>query len=623
MNQHKERAGIGGTRLLHFFIAAVVVTVFVLLPANYAPGADDLRLELSLNRSQIHLGEQALLRITVSGPSGFSEPALPETEGIEFKYRGRTQSVQIINTKIESSKVFSYTALPSDTGEFVLGPARIERSGQTFESNAVTLTVMEPGRQEGTADSGNGVLVEASVDNLTPYKGEQITLLFRFARRADVHVRNASYELPHLESFWSEGLESRREYRQNIKGEPYVVTEIAIPLFPMEEGETGIGRIRLHYEQLVPTNRSRLEHPSFTDPFGRNLFDDDFFQLFRSEDIVRRTLYTNPIPIKVRPLPVADQPEDYKGGVGSFSMTTRLDRDQAKVGESATLTLTLSGEGNIRDIEDPHIRIDGVKIYSDSPSTNVKNYHDTVVGEKVYRLALVPQRQGEIKIPTISIPYFNPETERYEVASSAPMKLTVLPSEKESIDVAKPGTDEQPGEPTKQDILPIHERIGPIKINRTEAWLRRIRPAAYPLPLLIYALCFITAKRRERLKTDVAYRRYKFASKTSDMHMKKARQAFREKKWDDFFAECSRAVTDYLADRLNVPPHGLTPSDIRSVLSEKNVSDRFVNEITEFLEACDYARFATPQKSASWANKYMERAYQIIDRLEKEEVIRQ
>ncbi|GAB4346223.1 MAG: hypothetical protein Kow0099_27250 [Candidatus Abyssubacteria bacterium] len=586
-----------------------------------APAHGSTTIELGLSNQEIHLGAQAILTVNVIGQTLGSEPDLPEVEGLDIIFRGQSQNVQIVNMNVRTSTSFRYVVLPHRTGRFTIGPARIQRGGATYESNTVTLNVVESQQTttSGPADSQT-VLVDAAVDTLNPYVGQQITLLFRFARKADAHIRNAGYTLPELPDFWTEGVENKREYSQTIDGQQFLVAEIAVPLFPIREGEVTIDRIMLRYDELLP---SRFEPPALKDPFGRNLFDDDFFKLFRTEDFIQKTAYTKPIRLSVRPLPHAGKPDGFKGGVGSFSMTARLSQNEVKAGESVTLTIVLSGEGNVRDLPDPDPHVEGVKIYSDTPSVSVKNYNDTIVGEKVYKVALVPQRAGDITISNLSIPYFNPETERYETASAGPLTLKVLPSGKETLLRAMTTEESDRIGPDGPDILPIHERIGPVTHSPLERWLRRLRPIAYPLPALLYAVCLVIARHRERMKTDAAYRRSRQAAKTAEVHTQAARNAFDEKRWDDVFAECSRAVTEYLADKCNMPAAGITASEVESVLSSRKVSKDLSSEITQFLHACDFNRFTSSAKSPAVAQQCIDTTLNILKRLEQEEAMKQ
>ena len=123
------------------------------------------------------------------------------------------------------------------------------------------------------------------------------------------------------------------------------------------------------------------------------------------------------------------------------------------------------------------------------------------------------------------------------------------------------------------------------------------------------------------MQTDTAYRRFRLASRTADTHIQNAAYALNRRDWDTVFMECSRAVTEYLADKLNVPAAGLTPSDIEAVLSERGAASALLTEIVQFLEGCDHGRFSSTSRSPGVARDYIERGCRIIERLEREGAI--
>ena len=242
-------------------------TLRLLATASLAPvaataGTDsELKIDIALARSRIELGQQTQLTVTVSGPSGFSEPVVPDIDGLGIVLQGRTQSVQIINMKVKSSKIFGYVIVPRKVGRFKIGPVQIERGGQIYKSSTALLTVADSGQPQKDAKRPQSVIVEASVDNANPYVGQQITLLFRFARKATARIRNAGYQMPDLSDFWTEGMESKHEYSQRMNEADYLVTQVAVPLFAVKEGEIEIGRITFHYDEAVSSRPSHRGSP--------------------------------------------------------------------------------------------------------------------------------------------------------------------------------------------------------------------------------------------------------------------------------------------------------------------------------------------------------------------------
>ena len=59
----------------------------------------------------------------------------------------------------------------------------------------------------------------------------------------------------------------------------------------------------------------------------------------------------------MKSLPLKGKPANFSGAVGDFEFTTRLDRDSIKTNESATLSMRVSGTGNLRMIDLPSFKI--------------------------------------------------------------------------------------------------------------------------------------------------------------------------------------------------------------------------------------------------------------------------
>ncbi len=67
----------------------------------------------------------------------------------------------------------------------------------------------------------------------------------------------------------------------------------------------------------------------------------------------------------MRPLPQEGKPSDFSGLVGKFKMWSKLEPVSLKTGESATLTVSVSGQGNVNRIPDLKIpELIHIKIYA-------------------------------------------------------------------------------------------------------------------------------------------------------------------------------------------------------------------------------------------------------------------
>jgi hypothetical protein len=102
-----------------------------------------------------------------------------------------------------------------------------------------------------------------------------------------------------------------------------------------------------------------------------------------------------------------------------------------RVGESATRTITIVGEG-LQGAQLPPILftpIDGLKYYPDQPTIEDQELTDGLVGIRQDSAAVVPVRSGTYQIPEIRIPWWNTKTEQLEYAVLPEREINVAAAE--------------------------------------------------------------------------------------------------------------------------------------------------------------------------------------------------
>ena len=131
--------------------------------------------------------------------------------------------------------------------------------------------------------------------------------------------------------------------------------------------------------------------------------------------------------VAARALPVDGQPPGFRGVVGSVAMQAHVTQDRIELGGSLSLVISATGAANLWDAADPFEPardLPGVDIYPRATETELDAGRQLVV-RRTYRSELVPRTTGTFTIATLRVPYFDPETERYAVAETAPMHFAV------------------------------------------------------------------------------------------------------------------------------------------------------------------------------------------------------
>ncbi len=105
--------------------------------------------------------------------------------------------------------------------------------------------------------------------------------------------------------------------------------------------------------------------------------------------------------------------------------------EQLRVGESATRTIRIQGEG-LQGAQLPPILFaptDGLKYYPDQPQISEQEIPDGLLGIRQDSAAVVPTRAGTYLIPEIRIPWWDTQSEQVQYAVLPEREITVTAAE--------------------------------------------------------------------------------------------------------------------------------------------------------------------------------------------------
>ncbi|MBU8934670.1 MAG: BatD family protein [candidate division Zixibacteria bacterium] len=573
---------------------------------------DDVTLTVSLDRDTIGLDEHATLQIIVAGTSqDLPNPQVPTLAAFEVYSQGRSSNFSIINGQVTSSVTYRYLLMPRKHGVFVIDNIAIVHSKKRYKGNPVELTVLNTGtsassqlQDEASASTSRGKdhFLEAVIDKKNPYVNEQVTLTLKFCI-AIQYYGSPELSEPTTTGFWTELLGNKAPYRQKINNRTYKIIERKYALFPTQTGDLTIGRATIRVNVPARGNRGR-------DPFSAF---GDFFNTGKEISVSSK-----PIRINVRSLPDEGRPVDFTGSIGNFKISGKTDKREVEVNQPVTLTLRISGTGNIKAAAEPVIpELDEFRIYRASSSENITKVKDRIGGSKIYEEVFIPKRPGTLEIPAISYNYFVPSEGRYRTIATAPIKLRVIKPEgyvaATDAPFARPslliGSD-------ARDIRYIKTDAGEMSLIGRVFFTTPVYLVVNGLPVLVLAGMIFVRRRRERLASDVSYARSRQAGKLARKRLARARSLAKPDQAGDFFAEVHFALTSYVADKLNISPHGLTTDSLRELLEERSVEEVVIEDVCMALQKCDFGRFAPAETKQENIDQLLLMAEQIMIHLE-------
>ena len=432
---------------------------------------------------------------------------------------------------------------------------------------------------QAQSPSGEPLYAQASVDNATPYLGQQITYSFRLYQRAGVTLdsRSVRYEPPNFAGFWNTGETAQDSYTENIGTREYHVVELRTVLFPSVVGTIAIDAAVLEVSTGAAGTSSRLESPS--------------------------------VAVDVRPLP-AGAPASFTGGVGRFEISASAGAATARVNDPVHLTVSVSGEGNIEALPDPDWpEFAGWRVIESPVQFDSRVVAGQVTGSRIYEIALVPEAAGEFTIPEIPYPHFNPDLEQYVQAAAAPMDVSVA-----GVDDTPPvppvladaATDEEGEEMRPIKPVPTSLRLAGTGLTGNLAYW-----GAWALPL--FAILGAVAWRRRQ-----AAREATLAEDLRRNARARAQSAFARdmSSGRDLRIAAAGAVRLFLADRLGTSSGGLTRDELSRRLRDAGAQPDLVHRVSDVLSAGEVANFTPADPTSGGHGEYIGRVTQLLIDLE-------
>ncbi|NIR47828.1 protein BatD [candidate division KSB1 bacterium] len=602
-----------------FFLLGIFLSMQGLL-------AQDLHIKAYVSSTKIPLDQQFELNVELSGKEAnkVPQPALPDIEDFAaFRGTSSSQNVQIVNTQMSVTVTYTHRFIATKIGKFEIPPVKLEYGGKKFTTDPIPIEIVkgQPSQpRSGTSNRGSTdnaedlsqlLFLRASVDKNRVYQNEPVTVSYKIYTSVNISSYGIS-QLPNTVGFWSEEFPTPSRpplHAEVVNGRRYQVAEIKkVALFPQGPGTKTLDPMVIECEvRLRNRRRSRDIFDSF--------FDDPFFSLNRTTTKVIRS---NPVKIDVLPLPAENKSLDFSGAVGDFSLSASVDKERVKTNEAVTLTVTISGTGNIKILAQPDVEFPSdFEVYDPKISENINRNGGQISGSKTFEYVLIPRFPGTQTIRPISFSYFDLSAKRYKTLSSDPINISVAKGKDRPVNVPL-ATSKEDVKFIGQDIrfiqthLPEFQEIGTVFYKEVPFF------AILILPLLVLAGAYGYSKHLEKMSTNVAYARSRKANQMALKRLRNANKEMGKGNLRKFYGEVSKALMGFIGDKLNVSAAGLITDEVDSVLRSRGIREETVANYLDCLRTCDFKRFAPSDADNGEMKVFFEKARKAIIALDKE-----
>lgn len=572
---------------------ALVLLLHILLFSGVVY-SQDLPVSVSVNGSEFSTDEVVVLTVTAINDSPRQpRPILPSLDGLSVIDLDIATNVSLVHGEIQTEVVYTYQLQPRQTGTLTIPPIPIKfNDDDVVETAPISFDVTQgappapspnhaviPAPLVPPADLvDQDFFVEAVVDQKTPYVGQQLIYTFRIYQAIRLH-RKPQLEMPIFSSFETLGMPVQ-EYNTDIGDRTYLISEIRMALFPKSAGTINIGTAQL-------------------------IFPGSYF-----EEAVE--LYTKPIRLNVKPLP-DNAPAEFTGAVGRFDMEAWFSPQVAVINQPSTLSVAVTGIGNLNTLPDPiWPPLHRWRTYDSLKSQSVDMKNGQLQGTRVYERLIVSDKIGDFTIPPTKLVYFDPEAGEYQTASTKSLKVRVI---------APPTPDAASATATAVSAIPAATTVSRLDkvdhgvdidnevVNSTfsdsiESSWRLVLPMGV---VLVWLLCagiptavvagagglWLWQKRQARAtgENDTIQR------PKETTHPAIAQAVARS---DDNYQAVSRALHQYLGQMLGAPINGLTRTELSNRLQKHGLSIVQVRKINDYLAQSETGRYGPQADNAGW-----------------------
>ena len=377
---------------------ATLLVMLTLTLAGVAPVA--AAVDVSIDRNPVQVNESFQLVFSLDqNPDRDPDFSILQQHFLILG-NNRSSSISIINGEYQRSIKWTLHLMPKQIGEFMIPAIRFgsERS-EPFQVTVKPSTMASVPHDQ--------LVLEVLADRSETYVQSQVILTLRLLSATDISAYQFGDVSIEAVDAVVEPLGDVRQYQTRIADKSYLVLEKQFALFPQQSGRLEVAPVMAEV---------RLPSRSSYDPF-------------QTGGEIRR-LRSQPVFIDIEPIP-ADFTAPYWLPANHLELRENWqgDLNALVAGEPVTRSVTLIADG-LTAAQLPELilpAIDGIKQYPDQPSLDDSRSSDGIRGRREQKVALIPGAAGRYYLPEISLPWWNLQTGKVEIATLPARELSVNP----------------------------------------------------------------------------------------------------------------------------------------------------------------------------------------------------
>ena len=563
------------------------------------------KLVASVSKNKLGLNQRVKIQFTINkqGADNFQAPNFKNFQIVSGPSQSISQSW--VNGSASFSQSYNYIIKPLKKGEFLIPAASIKLNNKILTSKPVKVIVLDPVDIPKDPNDPNyiaqqNVHLVAEISKSSPYVGEGIYVEYRLYVSQNISVRDFSYtDSPQYNGFWNQDIKIRGLTTQNgtYNGEQYryVVLQKAL-LIPTKSGKLTIDPIEMDIVIGVPTGRG--------DFFGNSIVKNITKSFASAKKFIRS-----------KELPIEGKPESFNGAVGDFNFIVSSSKNILKSNETATVSVKVTGNGNLKLFELPEIKTPSeLEVFTPEQKEKINVTSRGIRGSVTKNYTIVPQFKGKYKIPNTEFSYFDLKEKKYVRLTSEDIFVDVLEG-KELV------TDSDMASNAKKDIVVTGANFRYIQTssafslaNESDFYTSKFYYLILILPLLFIPIGIGIAKRNEARSNDILGNKLRKADRLAKKYLSEAKKQLGAK--EAFYVALEKALHNYLKAKLRIETSDISKEKITELLKRKSVNESTIRSFIEVFNSCDMARYS-PVSVVEMKDDY-EKSRLVITQIDKQ-----
>ncbi len=406
---------------------------------------------IRIQEGPYYVGEPVTMQVVVK--SDGEEPSVKhvgKTAGITVRgpqVQATSSGTVIVNGRViqsDTEYVYQFSVVSSEPGTKTVGPFEITVDGKTTTTDTVDFDF------EQLEDSPD-MFLKLTTDTQRAYVGQTIPITIQWAYSAPLSkVRHAFSRLRITSALFDEfELQIDEAQSENTlvleSGDTAAEVGSEITEQRIDGRNYVVATAQLSARCTSPGNfviASRCRSQELLSRGG-------FFESARVRPMVATA---ESFSLEVLPIP-SGGPSTFAGAVGEdFTITTRLQRTQARVGDPIQLTVTLRGKIGVDSLRLPDWSQTPLAEQFQFPSERPTGQ---VTGDgKRFEMTIRAKEAGITNLPPLEFSWFDPSSESFKTTKSKPLPLEIATSELVSSSSVFSAAGQQPAQSEQSSTRP-------------------------------------------------------------------------------------------------------------------------------------------------------------------------